>query len=245
MPIIDDLRSCYLLQRLSEEQLQRVSQRAFRVHLSEGQILFNQGEPADRFFLILRGQIKLYRLSPNGNEKIIEIIGPGNTFAEAMMFLERPGYPVCATALTASELVSVDARDFRHMLSDSVGTCFILLGDMSQRLRGLIRQIDELTLHTATNRVAAYLLAKSREEGIEFDLDIRKGVLASRLSVKPETFSRIVKQLNERGIVRMDGSRVRVLKGDALEVLAEITGLEDSGPGAAAKCLYPYPPFKR
>jgi CRP/FNR family transcriptional regulator, dissimilatory nitrate respiration regulator len=245
MPIIDDLRSCYLLQRLSEEQLQRVSQRALRVHLSEGQILFNQGEPADRFFLVLRGQIKLYRLSPNGNEKIIEIIGQGNTFAEAMMFLERPGYPVCATALTTSELVSIDARDFRQLLSDSVGTCFILLGDMSQRLRGLIRQIDDLTLHTATNRVAAYLLAKSREEGMEFDLDIRKGVLASRLSVKPETFSRIIKQLNERGIVRVDGCRVRVLKLDALEALAEITGLEDSGPEAAAKSLYPCPPFKR
>ncbi len=245
MPIIDDLRSCYLLQRLSEEQIQRLSQRAFRVHLSEGQILFNQGEPADRFFLMLRGLIKLYRLSPNGNEKIIEIIGPGNTFAEAMMFLERPGYPVCATALTTSELVSIDARDFRQLLSDSVGTCFILLGDMSQRLRGLIRQIDDLTLHTATNRVAAYLLTKSREEGMEFNLDIRKGVLASRLSVKPETFSRIIKQLNERGIVRVDGFRVCVLKLDALEALAEITGLEDSGPGAAARSLYPCPPFKR
>lgn len=244
MGMVEDLRNCFLLQRLSGEQIERVAQRAVRVHLDEGQALFSQGDLAERFFLIVRGQIKLYRLSPNGNEKIIEIVGPGNTFAEAMMFLERPGYPVCSTALTAAELISIDARDFRTMLSDSVGTCFILLGDMSQRLRGLIREIDELTLHTATNRVAAYLLQKAREEGKEFELDIRKGVLASRLSVKPETFSRIVKQLTDRGIIAVRGSRVRVLKWDALDAMAEITGLEDSGPAAAATSIYPCPPHK-
>lgn len=242
--VIEDLKSCFLLQRLSDEQIERVAQRATRVRLGEGQALFSQGDPAERFFLVLRGQIKLYRLSPNGNEKIIEIIGPGNTFAEAMMFLDRPAYPVCATALNACELISIESKDFRNMLSESVGTCFILLGDVSQRLRGLIRQIDELTLHTATNRVAAFLLQKAREEGKVFELNVSKQVLASRMSVKPETFSRIIKQLSERGIVSVLGSRVLVLKIDALEILAEVTGLEDSGPAAAATSVYPCPPFR-
>ena len=242
--MIEDLKSCFLLQRLSDAQIERVAQHSQRGRLQEGQALFSQGDPAERFFLVLRGQIKLYRLSTNGNEKIIEIIGPGNTFAEAMMFLDRPSYPVCATALTPCDLISIESKDFRSMLSESVGTCFILLGDVSQRLRGLIRQIDELTLHTATNRVAAFLLKKSRDEGKEFELEVPKGVLASRLSVKPETFSRIIKQLGERGIVSVSGSRVRVLKLEALEVLAEVTGLEDSGPAAAATSTYPCPPIK-
>ncbi len=244
MSIFNELKHCFLLQRLSDDQIERIALRAVRVNLKEGQALFGQGDPADRFFLVLKGQIKLYRLSPNGNEKIIEIIGPGSTFAEAMMFLNRPGYPVCATALVPSELISMESRDFRNMLIDSVETCFILLGDMSQRLRGLIREIDELTLHTATNRVAAYLLEKARHEGAEFDLDVRKGVLASLLSVKPETFSRIVRQLGDRGIVAVIGNRVRVQKLDLLETLAEVTGLEDSGPAAAASSVYPCPPAK-
>ena len=68
-------------------------------------------------------------------EKVIEIVVAGQTFAEALMFLERPAYPVGAQALQPVELISLDARDFLSMLSESVSTCFVLMADMSRRLR--------------------------------------------------------------------------------------------------------------
>jgi len=138
--MIEDLRKGLLFSHLGEEQLQRVAKGARRVTLTEGESLFEQGERADRFYLLLRGQVKLYRLSPAGNEKVIEVVTPGSTFAEALMFLDRPHYPVGAQALSAAELISVDAHDFAAMLRGSVDTCFLLLGDMSQRLRGLLRE---------------------------------------------------------------------------------------------------------
>ena len=220
--MIEELRTAPLLSGLTEEQLERVTRRASRIKLEEGQLLFSQGEEADRFFLVLRGQVRLFRLSPEGAEKVIEIVAPGQTFAEALMFLNAPLYPVCAAALNRSELISIDARDFAGMLRGSVDTCFVLLGALSQRLRSLIGEIDNLTLHTATSRIAGYLLMKLPEGCRALELSVRKGVLASRLSVKPETFSRVEKNLSDQGIIEVHSSHITILDLPALEEIAKL-----------------------
>ena len=149
-------------------------------------------------------------MSPAGNEKIIDIVLPGQTFAEALMFLDSPRYPVGAQALEASEVISVAAHEYTQILRESGTLCFQLLGDMSQRLRSLIREIDELSLHSATCRVAAYIYELSSPGTKHFDLPVAKQVIASRLSVKPETFSRIIKNLQSNGIISVSGARVEV-----------------------------------
>ena len=222
----EELRDGLLFAGLNERQLERVVRQAVRMTLDEGQALFEQGDSADRFYYVVRGQIKLFRLSPAGNEKIIEIIMPGSTFAEALMFLEHPRYPVGAQALTVAELISIDAHDFSAMLKDSVETCFQLLGDMSHRLRGLLREIDELSLHSATCRVAAYLVQQALATGsMAFDLSVTKQVLASRLSVKPETLSRIIRNLMSDGVITVRGSHVEIHDRDALQRVADVCAL--------------------
>ena len=222
--MIQELKRNLLFARLTEAQLKRVATRAQRLRLDEGEALFEQGDPATRFYLLLSGQIKLYRLSSSGNEKVIEIVVAGQTFAEALMFLEQPTYPVGAQALQAVELISLDARDFLSMLSESVSTCFVLMGDMSKRLRRLIGEIDNLTLHSATCRVAGYLLSQMSDSP-NFNLKVPKQVLASRLSVKPETFSRIIKQLSKEGVLEVRGSQVRIRDRAALQRLADVCDL--------------------
>lgn len=236
----DTLKNSHLFAHLAENQLERVAHNARRVNLAEGESLFEQGDSADRFYLLRSGQIKLFRLSPAGNEKVIEIVMPGSTFAEALMFLERPHYPVGAQALTAAEVISIDAKDFTEMLKGSVETCFMLLGDMSQRMRGLLREIDELSLHSATCRVAAYLVQQAPAERETFELPIAKQVLASRLSVKPETLSRIIKNLSERGIISIKNSRVLIHDRDALQEAADVCALPQDS--LQSTFLYPCPP---
>jgi CRP-like cAMP-binding protein len=220
--MIEELRGGPLLASLDEEQLRRVSRRALRVKLDPGQLLFRQGDPADRFYLVLKGQIRLFRLSADGAEKIIEIISPRQTFAEALMFLNEPRYPVCAAALSPARLIGIDAGDFARMLRESVDTCFLLLGDLSRRLRSLIGEIDNLTLHTAASRVARYLVEKLQTGQRDLDLEIRKSVLASRLSVKPETFSRVIKQLSDQGVIAVEGSHFRILDRETLARIADL-----------------------
>lgn len=224
MPLTEELRSAHLFANLSPEQLEQVGRKARHIALEEGKVLFSQGEPADRFFFLLRGQVKLYRLSAEGNEKIIEIVGAGHTFAEALMFLSRPRYPVSCAALAPAEVIAVDAADFTAMLRGSVDTCMMLLGELSQRLRGLIAEIDRLSLQSATCRIAGYLLSKAPPDTDEYQLDVPKGVVASRLSVKPETFSRIVKHLSDERIIAVHGGLIRILDRRALRREAEAYG---------------------
>ena len=227
--MIDDLRAAPLLSGLSDEQLARVCVHAKRHTLDGGQWLFSQGDPAQRFYLVQQGQIRLFRLSPDGAEKVMEIVSPGQTFAEALMFLNAPRYPVCAAALEPSQVIAIDARDFATMLRGSVETCFVVLGALSRRLRGLIAEIDNLTLHTAKSRVARYLLAHCPQERHAFALDVRKGVLASRLSVKPETFSRVIKQLTQDGAIAVQGAHITLLDRAALADLAELADTAELG----------------
>jgi CRP-like cAMP-binding protein len=231
--MIDELKTAPLLAGLSHDQLDRVSRHAVRVVLGAEQLLFSQGDPAERFYLVLKGQIQLFRLSPGGAEKVIELVSPGQTFAEALMFLNAPRYPVCAGALAASELLSLDARDFSQMLRESVDTCFLMLGSLSQRLRGLIGEIDNLTMHTASSRVARYLLAKVPPERQSLKLDVRKGVLASRLSIQPETFSRVMKELAGRGIIEVHGAQVTILDRAVLGEVAELQDNIELGPSSS------------
>jgi len=168
----------------------------------------------------MSGRIKLFRVSPDGLEKIIEIVPPGGVFAEALMFMDQPFYPVSSAALSAAEVVGIDAKDFKAMLWDSVDTCMLLLGDMSFRLHKLVNEIDTLTLHSGSCRVASYLLRRTPQDARSFDLDTAKYVIAARLSIKPETFSRIIRNLKNQGILSLDGSRVTIHDINALKELS-------------------------
>lgn len=221
----EELKKHFLFQRLTEEQLERVAARAKLVHLEDGRVLFQQGDAASRFYLVLEGRIKLSRLAPDGNEKVIELADAGHLFAEALMFLNAPRYPVGAQALGETTVISIDAEDFLSLLRQSVDLCLALMADMSFRLRSLIREIDDLSLHSATCRVAAFLLSLAPENCIEFELEVPKHVIASRLSVKPETFSRIIKNLKSREVLEIKGSRVCLLDRDALEQIADVCAL--------------------
>ncbi len=228
MPLKEELRRNLLFGRLTDEQLILVTRRAKRISLEEGKSLFEQGDSADRFYLVTRGYMKLFRLAPDGNEKVIEVVSAGHTFAEALMFLEKPRYPVCAQALGATEVISIDAVDFLGMLRESVDLCLLLMADMSFRLRGMIREIDDLSQHSATCRVAGYLFTHAPANSNEFDLVIPKHVLASWLSVKPETFSRIIKSLRSDGVLEIKGSKVLIKDRAKLERIADTCALPDS-----------------
>lgn len=220
--MMDQLRSAPLLSGLEPAQLEHLAQHATRKRLEHGQWLFNQGDPARHFYFVQSGRLRLFRLSPEGVEKVIEIVSPGQTFAEALLFLNIPHYPLCAAALEASEVVAIDSAAFAAMLRESVDTCFALLGSLSRRVRGLIGEIDSLTLHSAKGSIARYLLAHVSDDRLDLRLDALEGVLASRLSLTPEAFSRIIRQLADDGILSIQYAHVRVLKRDALSELAEL-----------------------
>jgi CRP-like cAMP-binding protein len=226
MPV--ELKDTFLFSQLDDDQLARVREMSQEIQLKDGQALFEAGDEAKRFFLVREGQMKLSRLSLQGNEKVIEVVAAGQTFAEALMFSDKPSYPVRATALGSARLVAINSKGFLDLLRESTETCFRVMGDMSMRLRRMIKEIDDLTLQTATGRVAGFLCGQYMPQGevkVAFDLSAPKGVLASRLSVKPETFSRILSNFTEQGLVKVKGGHIEILDGDGLRKHAESSGI--------------------
>ncbi|MBB1125668.1 Crp/Fnr family transcriptional regulator [Thiospirillum jenense] len=213
------LRQAPLFSQLTRAQLQRVILHAHLIQLNAGQSLFYQDDRAAHFYFVVTGQIRLFRLSEAGDEKIIELISAGQTFAEALLFMGTGCYPVGAAALLATEVLAIDNDDFAAMLRESTDTCFALLATLSQRLHALIAEIDNLTLHSASSRVAYWLLAQLNGDQQEVTLDVPKAVLASRLSIKPETWSRITRRFTEQGLITVTGQHIRVCDPVALRRL--------------------------
>ncbi len=129
------------------------------------------------------------------------------------MFMERQNYPVSAEALAASEVYSFDSRGFMQVLRESTDTCFRLMADMSMRLHMRLNEIDHLTLQNATYRMINYLsqqIPDGSTAKIAIELNAPKSIIASRLSIQPETFSRILSNLQKEGVISVHGKQVEI-----------------------------------
>ncbi len=213
MSMINELQHSYLFAGMNDDQIDRVVESSSVLTLADGDQLFARNDPAKHFFLVRSGQFKLFRLSKNGIEKVVHVFGPGETFAEAIMFMEHHSYPVTAEALVASEVIAFDSKVFVNILRESVDTCFRVMSDMSMRLRIRLDDIDALSLQNATLRFVNYLLQQLPEDSIgpsDVQLTLPKSVVASRLSIQPESFSRILKTLAKQDLIRVDGPNIHI-----------------------------------
>ena len=211
-----------LLKALDAAQFQVLLANASVYDLAEGEFLFQQGQPLEQLFICIEGFIKLFRLTPNGDEKIVEIISAGNSFAEAVLFLGGQQYPVHAVALKPAQVLGINAEQYQQILRSSVDVCFHLMGLMSKRMHWLLTEVDRLTLHNATFRLLSWLLEAPTHASNTILLDVPKHVLASRLSIKPETLSRILKRLSEQQLIRVDEQMIELLDRVALQRMVDV-----------------------
>ena len=207
------LSRCLLFSGLDDEQFGKILSRTRLVLLGENDTLFEQQQQAKEIFLLRSGQIKLALMSPEGHEKVIDLISPGGSFAEAIMFSGRHVYPVTATALLRSQVWGIDAATYAAILRQSTEACFAVMAQMSRRLHWQIAELDRLTLHNAAFRVVTYLLdhvSSTHLHASEIQLDAPKHVIASRLSVTPETLSRTFSKLSKDGYIDIIDNTIRI-----------------------------------
>ena len=180
-----------------------------------GEMLFQKGDAARGFFVVLNGQIKLAFPSAQGNEKVVEILGPRQSFGEAVMFMDRP-YPVFAEALLDTSLLFIDRAVVFDLLAIDTSFARKLLAGLSQRLHGLVQDVESYSSRSSAQRVIGYLLQHCAEDAdkqanIEVVLPTSKQVIASRLNLTPETLSRVFHDLSERGLIRVNGKNITIL----------------------------------
>ena len=170
-------------------------------------LLFSAGDPADCFFVVVEGAVRLFALNEDGSESIIEIFGAGASFAEAAMFASGR-FPVNAEAMAGSRLVRIDAASFLRRLAEDKASAFKMLASVGRWQLRLMSELYQLKAQTPAQRLAWYLLQLTDATGgsATVQLPHRKSVIASRIGIAPESLSRAIARLGELSVTSRGNS---------------------------------------
>jgi len=205
-----------LFHDLSPAELERVAEGCQVRRLTRGDAIFRFGQPCEEFHVVISGQVKLFAISPTGQEKVIELVAPGHSFAEALMFTDKP-YILNAEALANTLLLTVSKQSVLDEISRDPRFCMRMLAGISRRLHGLVHDIESGALHSGVQRVIGYLLRerqadhKHAEPGFTVSLQVSKATVASRLSLTPEYFSKVLHELEAQKLIEIDKRDIRII----------------------------------
>ena len=204
-----------LFNGLENEEIARIARGTREVNVVRGDMLFHKGDASAGFHLIVYGQIKLGFTSAQGAEKVVDIIGQGQTFGEAVMFMDKP-YMVFAQALSDSLLLHISKSVILDELERDPKLGRKMIASLSMRLHHLITDVESYSLHSGRQRIIGYLLrdqthhAEPGKHALAITLPTNKGVIASRLNLTQEHFSRILHELQENGLITVQGRKIGI-----------------------------------
>jgi CRP-like cAMP-binding protein len=212
---LDFVRNLPLFRNLELSELEAIGAATIEQRVSAGTVLFRRDDACDGFHVIVVGRVKLALLAPAGAEKVVEILGPGQSFGKAAMFLGKR-HTLYAEALADSLLLFIRSDAMLQAIERNSELARRLLEEMSQRLFRLVADIEAYTMKSATERVTGYLLAALPDDAgpgqpADIQLTASKSVLASRLNITREHFSRILHELTLSGLIRVSGRTIRIL----------------------------------
>ena len=215
------VRQVPLFSALSETELQELLRVCRTKNLPAGSQVLSPSQQAKSFYVILAGKVKLYKLSAKGDEQILHMYGPGDTFGEAAMWAGIR-YPAFAEALDDSALLVVNRSVLKDLIDRNTDLALAMLGGMSAKLREFNQLIEQLSLKEVPARLAGILLDLPARAGTNtVVLKQTKRELAAQISTIPETLSRAFKKLNAMGLIEVNGSEITILDPDGLAELAD------------------------
>ena len=209
----ETIRSHYLFAGLTDDEFETLATEISVESYDRNEILFHRGDSAEAFFFVESGQIELSLISRDSQKKVVEVIAYGRTFAEAIMFMTEAKFPVSAEALSNSVVYRIPNDAYRKLLQGNSDACLRLLSDVSYHLHQRVREIERLTIQNAHSRLASYLIdhiVETDNDEATVRLDLPRHVVASRLSIKPETLSRLLRAMSDDGILTVDDRLVFV-----------------------------------
>lgn len=184
-----------LFREIGKAQLAELARHARAQSARRGETICRRGEAMSVFFGVAYGLVKLSLRSPSGEEKVLRLVGPGETFGEALIFKERPN-PLDAVALGDTMLVVIPGQAVNAMIDADPHFARSLLASLSERMHNMVAEVEASALRSARQRLAAYLESLCEDPaGSRVRLPASKTVVAARLGVTKETFSRLLREL--------------------------------------------------
>lgn len=210
-----------LFNGLPEEDLKALSGIVAERPYAAGETIFREGDRAADLHIVYSGKVKIFKLSSNGREQILHIMGPGEPFAEVPVF-QGGRYPAGAEAIEASRVLFIPRDGLVDMIRKNPALALDMLAVLSRRLREFAAAIENLSLRGVPERLSAYLLHVSGGEkgAAEFELGIKKGLLANLLGTTGESVSRVLAKMSQAGILRVQGKKIAILDRRALSDVA-------------------------
>ena len=172
------------------------------VNLRHGSVLFRQGEPATSFFIIIEGWIKLSRITPAGDEAVLNVFAKGQSFAEAVS-LTSGRYPATASAVARTRVMMIPADHLIDCIRKMPEVAIAMIASTSQHLHLMVSRIEQLTAQSGMQRVADFLISLTPcvKGPCTIELPYDKSLIAGRLGLKPESLSRVFAKLRAVGVV--------------------------------------------
>ncbi|MBB5320086.1 Crp/Fnr family transcriptional regulator [Marinobacter oulmenensis] len=213
------MRAHAMFRSLRSADMERLIQQSRRLRLGHHQLLYRQDMLAHHFFFVVSGRLRLYRLDSSGVDRTLDSIAPGDCFAEVMIYADPPRYACYAEALKASEVMMVPIRAYRELLDRHPEYARAALGHYAKRAVDRFHELEIMTVQSARDRLVRYLidlLPEDANQGGEVELPLPKCLVASRLAMQPETFSRILAELKSNNLLRVNRSRLFIPDSNAL-----------------------------
>ena len=219
------LRDIQLFSELSIEQLRKISSFSKIKRFTKNEIIFNENNAYVGFYVLLKGTVKVYKISSKGKESVVHIIKPLTAFADIPLF-EGGNYPVSAEALEESLALLIPKEQFLELIHNEPEISLKMLAGFAKRLKSLINQLEDISSNEVPNRLAKYLLREIKISGTEnlpepfIKLSVPKSTVASYIGTITETLSRAFKKLQNEKIIRVSGKKIFITDLKKLKNLA-------------------------
>ncbi len=215
--ISDFLQSLGYFQGLPPSTLEQLSRRAVRHTYPPGVVLFLEGEAADGIWIIEQGRVKVYKISPDGDEHVLIFLGERDTFNE-IGALEGIN-PANAATLSDTIVWVVPADVITELCEQDPRLALRLVRFLARRVRLLIGQIEALALYSVTVRLARFLL-KQHEEPSLSGPGITRATIAAHLATTPQSISIALRELETAGAIQFDRHHIVIVQTDLLRSIA-------------------------
>jgi CRP/FNR family cyclic AMP-dependent transcriptional regulator len=206
--------------RLDANTLDAVTRRAFRRSCAKGQMVFVEGEPCAGMWVVEKGRVKLLRLSTDGREQVVKLLGPGEFFNEVAVLDGGPN-PVSAMAAMESTLWVIERNTMLDLLERYPALAAGVIENLASRARHLLALVEDLSLRTVSARLAKLLLAQA-EPGSEVPRRLTQQEMAAQVGTVREMVSRVLRAFEEEGLISFDRHRLIVLDREGLEREAKV-----------------------
>lgn len=192
----------------------------------KNQVLFVEEQPSHTFYFILSGKVKVYRLSADGREQILHVLGDGDPIA-VVPFFDGDGYPASAQLMEDSDIAFIRYDDFTRIGRAHPEILLEMLKVLARRVRETQEEVTELSLKSVSARLAGRLIdlaeryGTPNDKGIEINLPLSRQELGSFIGASRETTTRLLHQFKREGVLEVDGSQIIILKPLILQSWSE------------------------